>query len=262
VGDWLEQHWADLLVTSLFTLLGIVAGIVISYLFYRWGKQQKKPRFHIKNYPVLVGWKDTLPDISIHYRGHGDDIENLSMAHVLLWNNGNVPILAKDMPKGSQLAITAKDGCTLVGQKILKGTNDHNRFRLTSNREKTRVAIDSDFMNGMDGVLIQVIHTGKSSDDLRVEGAFIGAELQSFGMLDGRTRRRNELWDRGVRVYLLTIWVASIFMLTWGELTGRMRGSVALSLWSMFGGFLANQVWWWTRRWRRHRMLKKLDLDW
>jgi hypothetical protein len=258
MGEWFQNHWLDV-IGVLGTIFG-VAGIVATYVFYRRSKQEKKPRYHIKNWPILVGWKETLPDLSIHYRGHGEDIPNLSIADVLLWNDGNMPIHEKEVPKSGQLMITAKDGCKIVGHTILKRTNEHNRFSTAINREKTRILVDFEFINGMDGVLIRVIHTGTNTSDLTVSGAFVGADLQPYGIMDEATKLKNDRITRRIVVVTFLVVIGCGVLVTVVELITSPK----CPTWPMFlGAAIPTPFLLALRRIKyRHKILRKLNIDW
>jgi hypothetical protein len=112
----------------------------------------------------------------------------------------------------------------------------------------------------MDGVLIRVIHTGKTASDLVVEGAFIDAELRPYGMVSEEQRMKQDRLTRIVALTSLSVVLGSLLILAAVELIWSRPHPIAPGL---LGSLLWAPVLMVLGRFRfRPKILRKLNLDW
>jgi hypothetical protein len=165
---------------SLDTWLGLVGltvgllGLITGYIFYRKGKRERAPRYALRSKTIVTDI-DNIPGLTVHYTGHGKPIANFTITHIVFWNAGNDTIKKQDVVKSDPVAVTAREGFTILAADVVQFNNPANNFAITSNREKTRATLTFDYVDLNEGVLLQVFHSGSKGDEVRLTGKIMGA---------------------------------------------------------------------------------------
>jgi hypothetical protein len=155
-------------------LLSIIVSIVVGVYFYQRAKREKAPCWAIRTNNLIVGTKSKLPNIEITY--NGQQVENISVSRLLFWNDGADTIDHSDMVRSSPLRIVGDNGATLLDATILRANNATNSFSVSSPTSENTCLLDFEYLDKGEGALIQVVHTGISSNDLKVVGAIKGVK--------------------------------------------------------------------------------------
>jgi hypothetical protein len=168
VGEWWAANW--------FNVVGVVLGLLgIPGLWLGWKSwRMKKPVYVISSNNLFSDLGEKVPDVSVRFTGYGDPIKALTVTKIALWNKGNETITKQDMVKEDPLCIKAAEGVVILSASILQTTTPFNKFDLTVNKDRNRVTVGFEYMDESHGVVIQIFHTGKGSEDLHVQGTFKG----------------------------------------------------------------------------------------
>jgi hypothetical protein len=169
--SWLEANW----LTIVLTVIAAIGSFLISKYYFHRSKREKLPCYEIVNMPVVSNTMPSIPNVSIHYSGHGESIPQLGYAAVTIWNDGAETIRKGDVPKNDPFVIVAKDGCVILHVFVATTVNPANNFSISRNREKNRVQISFDYMDKGEGISVGLLHTGMSAGQLSLEGSVIGA---------------------------------------------------------------------------------------
>jgi len=166
-----------ILVFGAFTVVGAVVGAYAIYVTIKLFRiSNRLPRYTIRSIPILSDIPTRLPEIKIHHDGYGDQIRNLTVTRILLWNAGTVSIRKDDVPPSDPITLHALKDAVILGAQVMKIENPASNFTATFNRrDRKSVVFAFDFMNQNQSILVKVVHTGKASDDLKMSGQVIGS---------------------------------------------------------------------------------------
>jgi len=99
----------------------------------------------------------------------------LTITKVIFWNRGNEPIRKDDIAVADPIKIVVGSKYEIFEAEILNDTaNGANRFELVKNGNKS-IIIAFDFISRGEGVAVQIVHSGLSSEDITLTGTIIGA---------------------------------------------------------------------------------------
>lgn len=150
-----------------------VFGVLLSCLFYAWGRRAKRPFWAIKSTSLIRDFSGSFPRLEITY---GEKkIENLTVSTVVFWNGGAETIHSSDIAEADLLRITPTNTKRLLDVKVLKVNSEPSRFAVSTPVDMTVAYLQFDFLDRDCGARIQFIHTGTSSNDLVLAGTIKGA---------------------------------------------------------------------------------------
>lgn len=152
-------------------VIGIVVGVVVSYYFYRKSIRIKEPVYSIKSNNLISGSVSTLENLNITYKDF--KVENLTVSKVLFYNRGAETISRQAIETLKPLAIASVD-TTILDASILQVNNLSNNVQVRYEKSNENVYIDFDYLDQNQGAVIQVIHTGLSSEEITVYGDIMG----------------------------------------------------------------------------------------
>ncbi len=153
------------LITTISSILAIV--------FYFKGKKEKIPIYAIRTNNLIRGYGKEYSRLTVSYGG--EEVENLSVAKVIFWNSGRETIRNTDIPNGDRVRIEAATDFRILDAKILGTSHPSNGANLVEASEK-KIMLEFEYFDFDEGVVIQVIHTGTSEDDIKVLGKLVGAK--------------------------------------------------------------------------------------
>jgi hypothetical protein len=148
-------------------ILGIAVGIA---LYYK-GKKAKKPRYDIKSNNVISGFKAKNVPLEILYSGQ--KVENVTVSKVVFWNAGDDTLDQSDIASTDPVRIQVTEGCKVLDAKRIYTKNKSNKIEIERQGE-SGVLVKFEFIDKGEGAVIQLIHTGTSSNDVCVCGTIKG----------------------------------------------------------------------------------------
>ena len=163
----MQQFMQDLITwinSSTGTIVGVI-GIVLAVVFYLKGKEKKEFSYCLRSRTLIRKKKAKFEKLSIDYGGK--KIDDLCVSNLTIWNSGNKTLNASDMVTSKELTITALEDGKILDVEILKCSEETNKFSLQLLDEHT-VKILFDYVDKMEGVVIQIIHTG-TNNSLTIE---------------------------------------------------------------------------------------------
>lgn len=176
---WLQEN----ALTILIALIGIIATIVV----YIIGKRVKKPIYAIRSTNLIQDFTSRFEKLEIKYAD--EQIANLTATKVVFWNSGKDTINGGDIAPANPLMIKVKDGYKLLDASVLYTKEDANQFKIIPSQDGAHVLIQFDYLDKGEGGVIQLLHTGKSSDDVEVNGTIKGAGKPNRRMVSIETMR-------------------------------------------------------------------------
>lgn len=135
--------------------------------------------------------------LEVLYRYKGQDVPQLSRSNVAYWNAGGVAIRATDEIPKAPLTLTVQHGYQLLDIILLQNTDEDNNFTVHHHSDDTFATITFDYLAARHGVVMLVIHTGLTDDDIDMSGNFIdAARLERLSLADRDVFDVPETWKR------------------------------------------------------------------
>lgn len=153
-----------------------ILGLVLAYYFYKKSIRAKKPVYSIKSNNLISGSVSTLENLNVTYRDYR--VENLTVSKILFYNHGAETVTGQDLDTINHLSISSET-CKILDGSVLQANNASNNFKVRYDTANENLFIDFDYLNQNQGAVIQVIHTGLSSETLDVYGDIIGVQKLS-----------------------------------------------------------------------------------
>ena len=95
-----------------------------------------------------------------------EKVENFTVSKILFYNRGRETINKQDITTISPLRVSSGN-YHILDASILQVNKTSNNFKINLDREKENVYLDFDYLDKNQGAVIQVVHTGLSSDDFK-----------------------------------------------------------------------------------------------
>ena len=148
-------------------ILAVITIISLAYAIICNQKNKEKKEFSycLRSRTLIRKKKAKFEKLSIVYGGK--QIDDLCVSNFTIWNSGNKTLNASDMVTSKELTITALEDDKILDVEILKCSEETNKFSLQLLDEHT-VKILFDYVDKMEGVVIQIIHTG-TNDSLEID---------------------------------------------------------------------------------------------
>lgn len=168
--DFLNSLTRDTILSIAGLIFGII-GIILAIVFYFKGKKSKKPYYLMKSFNIISdNFGNRIEDIEILFKGQ--KIKDLTVTKIVIWNSGNETINKSDIPETTKFGIGAKEEIKIYDIEIIENTDTANNITLINHEQK--YLIDFDFIDPNQGIIIKVTHSGKSSEDIIVDGRVKG----------------------------------------------------------------------------------------
>jgi len=170
-------------------IISFITGLIGFYLrvtsAINSSKKRKIPSYRMRSINV-ISKEEIIPDLNITYKEN--PVSNLTVTKIAIWNSGKETINAMDVPEGDPIRIPVSgNNMDVYGVEILHVAEPSNGFRLKPTTEFHAYVIKFDYIDYNQGILLKIIHSGKSSDDIKILGT-----IKGFGKL---TNRSSYFWD-------------------------------------------------------------------
>lgn len=148
-------------------LLG-VSSIISTVYFYFKSKKIKQPTYVVRTINLIKEKFQKIDSVQILYSG--ERIKDLSITKIALWNDGKDTISLSDVAQIDCLRIEILPEFQILDCEILFTKNEANAFSLVMDTDHKFIDIKFDFFDFEERVVIQIFHTGNSSDDIVLRG--------------------------------------------------------------------------------------------
>lgn len=166
--EWLADNpWIAIL-----SLLLAFAGIILAVIIYIKSRKTKSVCYAIRNYNLIRNFVSKIPLLKLSW--DEEKIENVSISKVALWNGGSDVVENTDIASLDPLTISVLSPFKILDKNIIYLKNSKNKLELILNEERTKIGVKFEFIDRHEGVIIQVIHTGKRKEDLKITGTIKG----------------------------------------------------------------------------------------
>lgn len=156
------------------TTVGI-SGILFGYYLYRVGRRVKEPSWSIRSNNLIRNYGSRLAGLRVQF---GDqDVQNLTVSRILFWNAGGDTIRKSDITSANPLKIIPCNDAALLEARVLSASSESNKVSCIAHADQKGAFLEFDYLDRDQGAVIQIVHTGTSSNDLTLVGDIIGAPL-------------------------------------------------------------------------------------
>jgi hypothetical protein len=166
VSAWLSTHVIDTILWGVAAVITIGSTIWAVYAT----RKVRKPRYGIVNLRIIDNADKSIPNLQLHYKGIGDNIDRLTMSYIAFWNEGGEAIRRSDIAQADPLRFSGTDG-RILGVESVKDTNPAGRCVWTLDKDGNTIGLTFDFLSKGDATLVRVYHTG--SHPLWLQGHII-----------------------------------------------------------------------------------------
>jgi len=166
--NWLETN--PMLGVASFILA--IASVVLAFYFYFKSKKVKLPCYAVRSINIVRDLVNKIESLEMLYGGQ--PIKNLTVSKIAFWNAGNDTINNQDIPIAEPLTIHIKKEYQILDAKILFTKNPANQLTISLSSDKIFVNLKFDYIDKEEGGVIQIIHTGKSNEDIEIHGLIKG----------------------------------------------------------------------------------------
>ena len=162
-----KNPWLNLI----FFLLAVI-GIVFGMLSYFKTKKSRKPTYRIRTFN-LIKEINKIDSVSILYKG--ENIENLSVSRIAIWNSGKETINKTDVAQNDRFRIEIDNSASILDYKLTLQKNEANGFKLNK-ADDNCIIIDFDYFDYNEGIIIELYHTATNSSNITLKGSFKGTK--------------------------------------------------------------------------------------
>jgi len=152
--------------------IGLI-GILLAVFFYFKQRRVKEPLWSIRTVNLISDRVQKFPQLCITYGNSA--VQNLSVSKVAVWNGGSDVIRREDCPSADQLRIEVDHEAQILDVVLLEAIPESCRVSARLSDDRKSALLDFDYLDRQDGAVFQVIHTGKTSKDIAVNGKVLGA---------------------------------------------------------------------------------------
>jgi hypothetical protein len=179
-------------------LAGTIIGILLSAYFYFRGRRVKKPSFAMRSFNLVQDLTTKVDSVQVLY--DGSPVKTLTATKVAFWNAGDETIRRSDVPEADALRFRAAPDCQILDAKIIQSFGTASECQLAM-KDDGEVWLTFAFLDRGQGVVAQLLHTGRQNQPPSFLGSIIGA---------GPPKRRevNE-WVQSFAAFLLLVPVAA-----------------------------------------------------
>lgn len=167
INELSTNPWLIVL-SAIVTILSFLAAI---FLYFK-AKKVKKPRYAIRSINFLKDSANKIEGLQIMYSSQ--PVQNVTITKVAFWNDGNETINGNDIANADPIEIRLKEGFMILESKIIYEKNNANLLTIQKAENDTILYIKFDYLDRGEGAVIQLLHTGNSSEDVIISGTIKG----------------------------------------------------------------------------------------
>lgn len=152
-------------------ILSALSVFSVAFGIWTWfaGKQRKEISVQCKSDILIKAGKNQIKKLDVLY--DGNPIADLTSSKFYIWNSGNQVLQKNDIVTARPIAICSEKA-KLLDVQILRMSDPTSAFRINTVSDR-EINVDFEYMEGGDGVLIQILHTGDFLDlkfDCKIKG--------------------------------------------------------------------------------------------
>ena len=165
----LEKLMDSPIAWALLAILAIASFIYAVYCQHK-NKERKEFSYYLKSSTLIKHKKSKFEKLTITY--NGQEIEDLCVSRFTIWNSGNRTLNRTDMVASRELTISASGDNDILDVELIACSETTNAFSIEL-VDHHCAKITFEYADKLDGVVVQIIHTGTIHDlslDCKIKG--------------------------------------------------------------------------------------------
>lgn len=155
-------------------LIGLISlSLAVTFFILARRARLKRPTWAVRSNNLVRGFASRLPDLEILFRNK--KVDTVTVTRIAFWNRGLATIDRNDIAAADPLRIAPHGGTRLLDVRVVQVSGESSRFEAALDGEGKAAYLRFDFLDRDHGAVVQIVHTGASSDDLSVVGTIKGA---------------------------------------------------------------------------------------
>jgi hypothetical protein len=214
ISNYLNNNpWLNLL----FLILALLS-IFISIIIYFRSKREKVPVYNRRSFNLIENQVSKVKGLRVTH--NGKEVKDLTLTKFALWNRGRATVNREDVAPSDPLRLVISPDHQILQADIVFIRTKANNFSINLDESKRSLSINFDYFHTNEGVIIDLYHTGTSSEQINLEGTVKGVEQIGLGIIE-----EDSLWHaftdrtigkyipRGSRPTILSFTVVFLFIL-------------------------------------------------
>lgn len=160
-----------------------IGSFILAFYFYFKSKREKRLYWSINNTNIFKDHSSMLSDLDIKYKGEA--VQNLSVSKIMVWNAGTETIDNRDISSIEPLRLVAKQDVKLLDFSMIQVNSKTSQFALAPTTA-AEINLTFEYLDSLQGAVIQVVHSGTKENDLELRGAVKG--IRSLAKVTGLQR--------------------------------------------------------------------------
>ncbi len=199
-----NQIISVLLGSSYIGLAGLLVGLICLVLYLK-DRRIKKPCYSNRSFNITHGLASRFKGLEIRFLDQ--PVSELTVTTIAFWNAGGQTIDRNDV--ADPIRFKLKEGCRILQYELLRMTDPTNRAVLHPQEDGSEIRLEFEYFDKNEGVVINITHTGLTSEDIQVFGKIKGVRL-----IHRKVARESEGWRVGLFWILSTLfWI--VFAILW-----------------------------------------------
>lgn len=154
------------------TILSLITIFSLLYAIYcqHKNKERKEFSYFLKSSTLIERKKSKFEKLSITY--NEQEIEDLCVSRFTIWNSGNRTLNRTDIVESRELSICASGDNDILDVELIACSETTNEFSIEL-VDHHCAKITFEYADKLDGVVVQIIHTGTTQDlsiDCKIKG--------------------------------------------------------------------------------------------
>ncbi len=170
--DDLLSLFQDNPILNVVFLVVALIGVFATIFFYVKSIRKREPTFSIRSINLVLEKINKIDGLEISFQE--EKIDNLSVSKIAFYNNGKETIRRDDIAPKDPIRIIIDNKYKILDADILFQKKQANNFEIKNDGKQVEVLFD--YIDYAEGAVFQLIHTGKSSDDLEIKGTVFGSD--------------------------------------------------------------------------------------
>lgn len=165
---------------NILSILGLVVTILGIILAFYFGKEKKRePVYLISSRPSMIFDKsNSTSKIKILVNDSLLITNNIFIATVEVWNNGNLSITKEDLRRDFYIYCSDSTSKILDYRILNERISGISNFKLLTTNQGLK--IDWDYFDPGFGFIFQIIYTGTKNTSIKISGYVLGAEVKNL----------------------------------------------------------------------------------
>jgi hypothetical protein len=183
------------LILSIIATFFAVLSVYLGYLVIKYQKPVFiKETVNIIDSEAIQEITQSDRNLVIRYIPEPEPITNLSATYITFWNAGNIRINQDDIPKNIPICVKAKQNVKIFRLRIMKlkpenGIEYFHGEKYPEPADENRHCYKFEYLGKDEGIKIQLIHSGKSSEDIEFSGKT--KDFGAFKDISNQGKKRN-----------------------------------------------------------------------